>query len=180
MRYFVVTVAMLIATLTSSAQEPKRLTKDGRQCFDPVFVKNGAEIIYTVLDAPTQTSLMRLKIADGSIEKLHPQANTAEFEPAVTSDGRFFAFVQSRGNLNLKMIIRDAKDNKETVFDPGGGFAGMRRPSFLPDGSRIVISLPGNSGQQIATVNNLGQDKKLLTTTGLNSWPAVSPDGKKI
>src|SRR5262249_36435192 len=62
----------------------------------------------------------------------------------------------------------------------GGGFAGMRRPSFLPDGSRIVISLPGNSGQQIATVNNLGQDKKLLTTTGLNSWPAVSPDGKKI
>jgi Tol biopolymer transport system component len=171
---------VLFIAPSTGGQELKRLTKDGRQCFDPVFVKNGSETVYTVLETPTQTSLMRLKIDDGSIEKLHPQATTAEFEPAFAPDGRYFAFVQSRGNLNLKMVIRDTKDSKETIFDPGGGFAGMRRPSFFPDGSRIVISLPESNGQQIATINNQGKDKKLLTATGFNSWPAVSPDGKKI
>jgi len=158
----------------------ERLTTDGKLKMDPVFIKNGEEIVYTLQETPTQMSLMRLKLTDGSTERLHPGATTAEFEAAFTPDGRYYAFVQSRANLNLKLVIRDTKENRDAVFDPGGGFAGMRKPSMAPDGSRVIFSIPANSGQQIHSVNNQGQDRKPLTQSSFNSWPTFSPDGKKI
>jgi TolB protein len=158
----------------------RRLTHDGRLKSDPVFVRAGDEIVFTAQDIATQTSLMRLKLADGSVERLHPTALTTEFEPAFSPDGRYSVFVQSRGNLSLKLVIRDTQRNKEAVFDPGGGFAGMRKPTIAPDGSRIVFSIPTPTGQQLASVNMLGQDRKNLTQTGLNNWPAFSPDGRQI
>ncbi|MBI3410615.1 MAG: DUF1553 domain-containing protein [Planctomycetes bacterium] len=123
---------------------------------------------------------MRLKLADGSVQKLHPDATTAEFEAAFSADGRFYAYVQSRGNLNLKLVIRDTKADKDAVYDPGNGFAGMHRPSFTPDGGRVFFHFPTASGTQIFSVNNQGQDRKELSGPGMNSWPAVSPDGKQI
>ena len=77
-------------------------------------------------------------------------------------------------------MIRDTKQGKDAVFDPGGGFASMQPASLAPDGSRIVFSIPGNNGQQLHSVNNQGQDRKPLTQASLNNWPAFSPDGKQI
>jgi len=179
---FLVTAAILLAPALSHAAEPVRLTTDGHLKSDPVFVRQGDElcVIYTIQETPVRFSLMRLRLRDGSSERLHPQAATAEFEATFTADGQRYAFVQSRANLNLLLMIRDLKQNKDSIFDPGSGFAGMRRPSFAPDGSRIVFSIPVPTGQEIATVNNQGQDRKSLTSTALNSWPAYSPDGKYI
>jgi len=157
-----------------------QLTRDGKLKMDPVFVKNGEELVYTVQESPTQMSLMRLKLADGSSERLHPQALTSEFEAAFTPDGRYCAFVQSKGNLSLKLVIRDTQQNKEAVFDPGGGFQGMRRPTIAPDASRVVFSIPADGGQQLQSVNITGQDRKPLTTSSINHWPSFSPDGKKL
>jgi Tol biopolymer transport system component len=147
---------------------------------DPVFIRDGEEVVYTLLESPTQTSLMRLKLADGSIERLHPQATTSEFEATFTPDGRYYAFVQNRGNLNLKLVIRDTKMAKDSVFDPGGGFAGMRRPSIAPDASRVIFSIATATGQHITSVNLDGQDRKYLTQSAINNWPMFSPDGKQI
>lgn len=158
----------------------RQLTHDGRIKTDPVFVRGGEEIVFTLQESAVQTSLMRLNLADGSVERLHPDAQTAEFEPGFSSDGRYYAFVQSRGNLNLKLVIRDTKTNKDAVYDPGGGFSGMRKPTFAPDNSRLVISIPTPTGQHLASINLQGRDKKLLTQTGLNHWPAFSPDGKYL
>jgi Tol biopolymer transport system component len=163
-----------------ASSNEQRLTSDGRMKMDPVFIKDGAEVIYTVQESPTQMSLLRLKLADGSVERFHPQATTSEFEVTFTPDGRYYAFVQSKANLNLKLIIRDTKQNKETGFDPGGGFAGMRRPTFAPDGSRIAFSIPASNGQQIHCCDNEGGGRKELTKSSFNSWPAWSPDGKRI
>jgi TolB protein len=159
---------------------PRRLTSDGRLKMDPVFVRSGEELVFTVQETPNQLSLMRLKLADGSVERLHPQASTSEFEATFSRDGQIYAFVQSRANLNLKLVLRDTRENKDAVFDPGGGFAGMRRPSLAPDGSRVVFSIPSPTGQRIASLNRQGQDRKDLTLTGINNWPAFSPDGKQI
>ncbi len=147
---------------------------------DPVFLRGGEELVYTIQESATQMSLMRLRLADGISERLHPQAITNEFEVTFTPDGRWCAFVQSKGNLSLKMVIRDTKQNRDAVFDPGGGFAGMRRPSFAPDGSRVIFSIAASNGQQIHSVNAEGQDRKPLTANAFNSWPAFSPDGKSI
>jgi WD40 repeat protein len=157
-----------------------RLTQDGRQKADPVFVQNGGEVIYTVFESATQTSLMRLKLADGSVTRLHPDATTSEFELTFSRDGRYYAFIQSRGNLNLKLVLRDTQAKKDAVFDPGGGFACIRRPSFAPDGSRLVFSIPTATGQQLVTIDNQARDRKELTQSGFNNWPAWSPDGKSV
>lgn len=160
----------------------KRLTRDGKVKMDPVFVKMGDDwtLVYAQQETATQFCLMKMRFPDGTPERLHPDATTSEFEPTFTPDGRVYAFVQSKGNLNLKLVIRDTKQNRESVFDPGGGFAGMRRPSILADGSRIAFSIPVPTGQEIGSVNAEGKDRKSLTKAALNSWPAYSPDGKKI
>jgi TolB protein len=164
--------------MASSEKLPgKALTRDGTLKTSPVFIKGGEEIIYTVQESP---SLMRLRVADGTTERLHPEATTSEFEAAFTPDGRFRAFAQSRGNLKLNLIIRDSRDGKESEFDPGGGFKGMKQLSFAPDGSRVIFSMAANNGIQVHSVNTAGQDKKLLTASGLNQWPTFSPDGKRI
>ncbi len=166
--------------MNSSKADGQRLTKDGRMKMDPVFIRDGAEIIFSAQETPTQLSLMRLKLADGSTERFHPQATTSEFEPSFTLDGRWYAFVQSRGNLNLKVVIRDTRQNKDAVYDSGAGFVTPRRPSFAPDGSRVLIALPGGTGQEIIAVDTQGKNLKVIATGALNSGPAFSPDGKRI
>ena len=163
-----------------NSSETIRLTTDGTFKSDPVFLKGGAEIVYTLLESPTQMRLMKLNLADRSISKLNPEATTNEFEASFTADGSHYAFVQSRGNLNMKMVIRDAATGKDSVFDPGGGFAGVRRPAFHPKGERVAFAIPGETGQEIASVSRAGTDKKTLTAGGINNWPVHSPDGKRI
>jgi Tol biopolymer transport system component len=159
--------------------EPVRITTDGTVKQDPVFLKGGEALVYTVLESPVQMRLVRLKLGDKAPVNLHPDATTSEFEITYTADGNSYAFVQSKGNLNLKLIIRDA-GGKESVFDPGAGFAGVRRPSFHPKGERVCFAIPTNTGQELASVGRDGKDRITLTTGGINNWPAYSPDGKRI
>ncbi|HEY1186700.1 MAG TPA: hypothetical protein VGE74_03535 [Gemmata sp.] len=156
-----------------------RLTTDGTLKQDPLFV-TANEVVYTVLESAVQTRLVRLALDERTATRLHPAATTSEFEATFTADGSAYAFVQSKGNLNLKLVIRDARTGKDTVFDPGGGFAGVRRPSFHPKGERVCFGIPAATGQEIASVNRDGKDRKTLTTGGINNWPAYSPDGTRI
>jgi TolB protein len=164
----------------SSSKGEVRLTTDGRLKMDPVFVKGGEEIVFTVQESPALWCLMRLRLSDGSLERLHPAAKTAELEPSFSADGRTYVFVQSQGNLSLKMIIRDSKTNKDAIFDPGGGFAGVRRPSMSPRGDRVAFAIPAANGQVIASVDSQGKDRRTLIQGGVNNWPAYSPDGRLI
>ena len=157
-----------------------RLTTDGTLKQDPVFLKGGEDLVYTLLESPVQMRLMRLKPGEKTSTKLHPDATTSEFEASFSIDGSVYAFVQSRGNLNMKLVIREAATGKEAVFDPGGGFAAVRRPSIQPKGERVCFAIPVASGQEIVSVNRDGKDRKTLAAGGINNWPAYSPDGKQI
>jgi Tol biopolymer transport system component len=164
-----------------SPANAQRLTSDGRLKMDPVFIAGGTELVFTVLESAEQTSLMKLRLSDGVQSRLNPKAATTEFEPAFSGDGRYCAFVQNRGNLSLQLVSRDRVQNGETIFDPGGGFAGMRRPSFAPDAGKLIVSLPAGGGEQIVEIGLDGRRGKNLTEgEALHCWPAFSPDGKQI
>jgi TolB protein len=148
---------------------------------DPAFVDQGKALVYTVLEAPSQTSLVRLRLEDGNQERLHQKATTAEFEAAFSSDGRYCAYVQSRGNLSLRLVIHDTRDDKESTLEPGGGFSGMRHPSISTVAGRVIFSMPGAGGQQIVSTDLQAVNRKELTQgDGLNFWPSFSPDGRSI
>ncbi len=156
-----------------------RLTTDGAFKQDPVFTK-ADEIVFTVLESAVQTRIVRLKVGEPAVPPLPPQANTSEFEATFTADAGTYAFVQSRGNLNLRLVIRTAATGQDTAFEPGGGFAGVRRPSIHPKGDRVCFAIPAASGQEIASTERDGKGRKTLTTGGINNWPAYAPDGKRI
>jgi Tol biopolymer transport system component len=159
--------------------EPVRLTTDGTLKQDPVFLKGG-DLVYTLLESPVLMRLMRLKPGEKAAAKLHPDATTNEFEATFTADAGTYAFVQSRGNLNMRLVIRDAATGKDATFEPGGGFTGIRRPAIHPKGDRVCFALPAANGQEIVSVGRDGKDRKTLASGGINNWPAYSPDGTRI
>ena len=176
-----VAICLLQAARFAVAAEPVRLTKDQQYKQDLAWMQPGEEYVYVQQETPALLAIMRFRPADGRIERLHPTANTAELEPCFTPDGSRCAFVQSRGNLSLTLVIETVGTTKSATFNPGGGFAGIRHPAFAPDGSKVAFSMPANGGQQILTVDHQGQNRVDLTRSiGINNHPQFSPDGSKI
>lgn len=174
---------LLPGAATILAGEPVRLTTDGRFKRDPVVVAQGEEIIYAVQETPALFRLMRWKRLDKASEPLHAASNRSEFEPAVSATGRHVAFVQSRGNLSLALVIRDTQQNKDVEVPPSGGFSGVRSPAFSPDGTRVLYAFPDGSGgrQGIYSVSVQATERKVIADSdGINNWPSFSPDGKQI
>lgn len=165
-----------------AAAEPIRLTTDGRVKRDPVFSKpDGSELLFAVLDRPKQLRLMKLTLASGKVESLHPDETRSEFEPAVSRDGRFLAFVQNRGNLSLALVIKDLMNSTQAEVPPGGGFSGMHSPAIAPDNSRVLYSYPEEGRQHLFSVGiNAKSPTRLVDSSGINNWPSFSPDGQQV
>ena len=158
-----------------------RLTTDGRSKRDLIFAPDGDALLFARQETAELISLWKLPLAGGPATRWHPAASTTELEPALSRDGRFAAWVQSRGNLSLKLIIEHLPDARQATFDPGGGFAGMRTPTFAPDGSRVVFSLPCRGGQQLVSLAPDASGRVELTASaGINTHPDFSPDGQQI
>lgn len=164
------------------AAEPTRLTTDGRVKRDPVFSKpDGSELLFAVLDQPKQLRLMRLTVASGKVEAVHPDETRSEFEPAVSRDGRSLAFVQNRGNLSLALVIKDLMNGTQVEVPPGGGFSGMHSPAIAPDNSRVLYSYPEDGRQHLFVVGiDAKQPRRLVDSSGVNNWPSFSPDGQQV
>ena len=177
---FVVTFASSNATVR--AAEPRRLTSDGRVKRDPAFMgATGTDIVYSLLEKPSQLRLMKLTLPDAVSTPLHPNETRSEFEPAVSADGRCITFVQNRGNLSLALVIEDLQGSQSGEVPPGGGFSGLHSPTFSPDGSRILFSYPEDARQKIFAVDAQGKNRQtIIDSVGINNWPHYSPDGKQF
>ena len=161
--------------------EEIRLTHDGRIKRDPVFIDNGDALVYVVDESSDKMRLMRRNMRDGSTEPFHKNAPKSEFSPAFSANGQYYAFIQSRGNLSLALVIRELQGVKSSEVKPAGGFSGMRSPAISPEGKRVLYCFPEKGSQQIWSVNAEAQDRKALTDgQGIDNWPGYTPDGKTI
>jgi dipeptidyl aminopeptidase/acylaminoacyl peptidase len=164
-----------------TAAEPVRLTTDGRLKQDPVFARNGADLYYVDQPTAVQLRIVRRSMEDGTTIPVHPDQTKAEYEPAVTADGRFLGFVCSRGNLSLALVLEDTVEKRQATIEPQGGFCGYRSPAFSPDAMRMLYSFADGGRQQIWSCNMKATDQKALTDSrGVNNWPNWSPDGRRI
>ena len=165
---------------SSRPAEPRRLTHDGKRKLAPAFI-NPREIAVAVHESPNLVSIQRLRLRDGSSERLHPAVTAHQFDPAFSRDGHRHAFVMSSNSPQMVLVIQDLRKRQEVVFRPREARATARCPTFSPDGTRVAFSLSDIGGHLIASVNPQGTDLKLLTNAvGLNMAPAFSPSGAQI
>lgn len=181
---------LLLAAIVSSlcvasrvqAAEPAPLTSDGRIKRNPAFIgPDHRELLYAVLERPAQLRLMKLDLASGRSTALHPDERRSEFDPAISSDGRWLSFVQSRGNLSLALVVQDLKEGKQFEVGPSGGFSGLHSPVIAPDQSHVVYSFPDQGRQHLLTCTIDCRDvRRLVDSDGINNWPDFSPDGREL
>ncbi len=167
---------------TAIAAEPLRLTNDGRLKLDPRWIDGGKAVVYAVAENPIVMRLERLDLTNGRATALHPEASTSQFEADFSPDGRYEALVELRGVTNVKLLIRDTREKREAMFDPGSDRAHLGNPVIDAHRKRVVFSLPRTVGQQLVSVNLEGGDLRDLTTQteAIDDWPAISPDGSRL
>lgn len=181
-RLLVLVLIFLITTDTCLAAEPERLTHDGRVKRNPVFLgSDQGELLYAVLERPAQLRLMKLNLQTKQSSPIHPDERRSEFDPDVSTDGRWLSFVQSRGNLSLALVVKDLKENRQFEVGPAGGFSGLHSPAISPDSTRVVYSFPDQGRQHLLTCTiDCKEVKRLIDTEGVNNWPSFSPDGREL
>jgi TolB protein len=175
-------LAVCFAVASAAAGEPRPLTDDGHLKRDPRFVDSGRAIVYSAVESPILMRLVKLDVATGRTSTLHPEAATSQFEPTFSPDGRYRAFVEFRGVTNVKLLIRDTRENRDSLFDPGSDRAHLGNPAIDAHSARVIFSLPRTVGQQLVSVDLQGHDLKYLTSQseGIDDWPAPSPDGHSL
>jgi len=170
--------------MSSSNNQPatKRqpLTTDGKLKFAPCFT-SPQELVFAVHEKRNLVVLKRLRLTDGSQQRVHPSLAMGQFDAAYSRDGHYHAFVKSSGDPQLVLVIQDLRDNQEHILNPGKGRDFVRNPSIAPDSTNLVFSLSNEGGQQIASVNMQAKSlARLTTSSGLNATPSYSPDGERI
>jgi TolB protein len=159
----------------------RQLTHDGKLKLAPVFTSGGQEIVYSVHEGGNVVALWRLRLADGSLARVHPALTAHQFDAAFSPDGRYHCYAMSSTSPQLVLVIQDLRAKTEAHFKPQDARAVVRHPTVAPDGRRIAFSLSDVGGYRIVAVDPGGGKLRTLTASpGINSWPAYSPDGRHI
>jgi len=168
-------IVLMLATPGSS----EKLTHNGRGKRDLVFL-DAKTLVFVEQVGPRQLAIMKLNIDTGVSKRLHPDMRNNEFEPCFAPDGKHYAFLQNVGNLNLRLVIRNAVTKAEFEFRQGG-FSGMRSPFFTADSKRVIYAYPEDGRQHIWSCDLQCRERvKLIDSSGSNNWPRATPNGKTI
>ncbi len=171
----IIITASLIVTAAAFAGEPVRLTHDGLLKRDPIYVEQGRAVVYSVRHASPQMVLVRLDLASGKTERIHPESNLVEFGASYSSDEQTMAFMRMTGNDQLAMFVFDRA--KKELREINASRKVAWNGTITPDGREVIYNL---SGQLYRRNFETDQETQLTQSDGRNDWPAVSPDGKRI
>ena len=159
-----------------------RLSFDGNNKRDPLFIQNGEVLVYSYDEREDLIRAVRVDMADvkAGPTPIFDDGRSHQTEIAYSPDGRWASYSECTGNLTGKLVIRDMDTKKQFEIKHGGRGA-YRTPAFSPDGKRVIYAFAETGPMQLWSVNLEGKDKKQLTETeGLTHWPSFTPDGKRI
>jgi len=162
----------------ADASQKALSTQTWREAAHPVWLHDGSGLL---LLAPADEALESSQIwfvekASGQARRITNDLSTY-MTLSVTADSGTLATVQSSRVSNIWVAPGlDAERAQQIMNESGWGYG----IAWTPDG-RIVYSSNASGKQDIWIVNADGTGQKQLTdTSGLNLYPAVSPDGRTI
>ena len=176
----IVIIILLLCLLSPIGAAEIRLTTDGTNKRDPLYIKGGQEIMYSYDET---RALIRLMVMDAKELKPRPMfedANKHQLNAAMSPDGKYIAFNECTGNLTAHFVIRH-RDPRKDAHVKHGGRGGYRSPVFSPDSKHVFYCFAETGPQHIWRVTPDGKNKKQITEgTGVNNWPSLTPEGETL
>lgn len=118
--------------------------------------------------------LVRVSLADATVERLTATPGVFEDSPAESPDGTRLAYVSStQADVPRRSLVVRSLDGSTRTL---AAEAGLREPHWSPDGSRLVFS----AGQALWSAQADGSGLHQLTSGHTDAAPAYSPDGRRI
>ncbi len=162
------------------AGEPRRLTYDSRDGRDPVWTRDGRQIVFS----STRTGIHSLwRIAVSQRGDPIPVGGEEAFEPAIDFSGMRIAYsrlalVDSLTTIGLCNPECGPQSGKRLMFSAKLA----RNPEFSPDGRRIAFESSRSGDMEIWVCDSDGSNARQLSAfkgpvTGTPRW---SPDGTRL
>jgi Tol biopolymer transport system component/DNA-binding winged helix-turn-helix (wHTH) protein len=115
--------------------------------------------------------------ADGRRQRQLTAEGRANFDPAVSPDGRFIAFVSERaGATNIWRMEADGGNPRQLTTGDASNFL----PSWSPDGRWLVYTSGMRGPFSLWKMSAEGGIPTQLSAVKSAAWPVVSPDGTLV
>ena len=165
--------------MDADGRNPRRLTTDPGNEWEPVWTPDGSRIVYTAIPKGGQAQLHVLR-RDGN----PPQALTAgpgtNQAPAVSADGQTLAFVSTRdGNQEIYLMpIEGGEARRVTRTDQRES-----HPRFLPGGDLVFATERGGrsrGSRLLHLAGAAGESATVVETDEPIGGLAISRDGQRM
>lgn len=184
MKFWTSCAALILASAPVAAQQgPLSLARQvtASYTFDLVPAPDGKRaVMIRIVEGREQLFALNM---DGSGETQITRDAADHEDPVWSPDGRKIAFVRIAGNRKTVTLINPDGSGAEAVTPPNHSAI---HPSFTPDGKAILyctdddLRPPAKNESQIYAIDLATRHVKTLISGGVNTFPVMSPDGKKI
>ena len=148
---------------------------------EPYFSPDGKRVVYeTTVSGLQQIFIMN---ADGTAQKQITNRPVTHDSPSWSPDGKWIAFVADDGKQERICIIQLDGTGEECVTDAQHKYI---HPNWSADSTKLIfcsdddLQPPKKNESDIVMLDLKTRKMTTLITGGTNTYPAWSPDGKKI
>ncbi|MEP6633091.1 MAG: hypothetical protein ABJA62_02680 [Luteimonas sp.] len=148
---------------------------------DPSFAPDGKRLVYiTVVEDKEQLFTMN---ADGSDRRQITHDASDHEDPAWSPDGKRIAYVSIHDGFQIITLIDPDGSHPEALTPQD---IHVIHPRWHPDGARLAycttddLNPPAKNASEIQEIDLRTRKIKTLVTGGINTYPAFSPDGRKL
>jgi Tol biopolymer transport system component len=175
-----------LSSAYSPEGEPKRLTFDNKRTYNPAWMPDGQEIIFSSSRAGPY-SLWRMPAKGGAAPLRLESVGEDGFYPAVARQGHGLVYTRSWTDMNIWRI--ELPDAPASRLAPEGLKSSLLiassrsdgAPRVSPDGKRIVFVSDRSGFYEIWIADSSGLNQVQLTSLASYSGsPTWSPDGGQI
>lgn len=182
-RYYTHGVGELFTMPLSESQDsprPKQVTHDSKLINGIAWLADNQTIVFASNRVASALQLWKISLPDARLTFVPLNSSTAT-EPAVSSNGRFLAYVDSTENWNIwKETIRNHQ-----ILSPSRLLASSgvnKAPAYSPDGQQIAFLSDRSGSMEVWLAKADGSAPFKLThfAGGYLGGVAWSPDGQRL